>query len=177
MSGRTFTAYCKGFALTAAAVLAWIAVAAGLEGFWMAPVAPAGAVDEFTDHVMDRVRAAGPINASTVLLEDGEVVFEYFSESRDRVDRATVFPAASMSKWIAAYAMMTLVQEGRAELDVPVSSYLSRWHLPASDFRNDAVTIRRLLSHTAGFEDDLGFGDYASDEPIPSLEASLSARG
>lgn len=169
--------FLKGLAWTAAAWVLWIGVVfgAGLEGVWMSPVAPAEAVDEFMHHAVERVRRAGPVNAAIVLMERGEVVSEYFSDARDPIDRETVFPAASLSKWIAAYAMMTLVQEGRAGLDVPVSSYLSRWQLPPSEFGNDGVTIRRLLSHTAGFEDGLGFGDYASEEQIPSLEASLSA--
>ncbi|MFK7913908.1 MAG: serine hydrolase domain-containing protein, partial [Pseudomonadales bacterium] len=91
----------------------------------------------------------------------------------DSIDADTVFAAASMSKWIAAHAMMTLVENGRVDLDAPVSGYLTRWQLPASPFNNDAVTVRRLLSHTAGLNDNLGFGDYALDERLPSLEEEL----
>ncbi|KZX60300.1 hypothetical protein A3709_11965 [Halioglobus sp. HI00S01] len=79
-----------------------------------------------------------------------------------------------MSKWLAAYAMMALVADGRADIDAPVGKYLTRWQLPSSEFANEAVTIRRLLSHTAGFTDGLGFGDYTADETLPELEDELS---
>ncbi|HET6471612.1 MAG TPA: serine hydrolase [Pseudomonadales bacterium] len=44
---------------------------------------------------------------------------------------------------------MTLVEQGRVDLDAPISKYVTRWKLPPSDFDNDGVTVRRLLSHTA----------------------------
>ena len=75
---------------------------------------------------------------------------------------------------MAAHAMMTLVADGRADLDVPVNRYLTRWQLPVGEFGNEGVTIRRLLSHTAGFADDLGFGDYGADETLPDLEVELT---
>ena len=50
--------------------------------------------------------------------------------------------------------------------------YLTRWHLPRSPFDPAGVTIRRLLSHSAG----LNSQDYSpiSARPLPSLEQSLS---
>jgi CubicO group peptidase (beta-lactamase class C family) len=44
-------------------------------------------------------------------------------------------------------------RHGRLELDVPVSRYLTRWQLPPSESNNDGLTVRRLLSHTAGLTD------------------------
>ncbi len=78
-----------------------------------------------------------------------------------------------MSKWITALGVMKLVERGALDLDAPIAEYLSRWQLPESEFARDEVTVRRLLSHTAGLADGLGFGDYAPDETIPSLEDSL----
>jgi CubicO group peptidase (beta-lactamase class C family) len=89
------------------------------------------------------------------------------------VDRETLFPLASMSKWITAYGVMQLVQAGKIDLDAPVSRYLRRWQLPAGAFDNEGVTVRRLLSHTAGLTDQLGFADYEPGAPLPSLEDSL----
>jgi CubicO group peptidase (beta-lactamase class C family) len=69
---------------------------------------------------------------------------------------------------------MKLVEEGGLDLDRPVSTYLTRWQLPRGAFDNDGVTARRLLGHTSGLTDGLGFGDYQPHEEIPPLEESLS---
>jgi hypothetical protein len=68
---------------------------------------------------------------------------------------------------------MALVQEGRLDLDAPVSTYLTRWALPESRFDNNKVTVRRLLSHTAGLTDGLGYAGFAPNATVPSLEESL----
>jgi CubicO group peptidase (beta-lactamase class C family) len=64
---------------------------------------------------------------------------------------------------------MTLVEAGKLELDAPVSTYLRRWKLPESDFDNDGVTVRRLLSHTAGLTDGLGYGGFNRASPCNGL--------
>lgn len=69
--------------------------------------------------------------------------------------------------------MLTLVEQGKLDLDTPVSTYLTRWQLPDSP-HNDQVTVRRLLSHTAGLTDGLGYGGFAPGAPIQSLEESLT---
>jgi CubicO group peptidase (beta-lactamase class C family) len=69
---------------------------------------------------------------------------------------------------------MTLVQQGKLNLDAPVSTYLTRWTLPESKFDNNKVTVRRLLSHTAGLTDGLGYAGFAPDTPVQSLEESLT---
>lgn len=89
------------------------------------------------------------------------------------IDSATVFQAASISKAVTAWGIMRLVQEGRLDLDAPVSTYLTRWQLPPSSFRDDDVTLRRVLSHTAG----LSLPSYVGFDPaaeLPSFESSLS---
>lgn len=70
--------------------------------------------------------------------------------TRQQVTPATYFQIGSTSKIIAAWAVMSLVDEGKIELDAPVSRYLKRWKLPPSKYSLDDVTVRRLLSHTAG---------------------------
>ena len=80
-----------------------------------------------------------------------------------------------MSKWITALGVMKLAEQGMLDLDRPVEDYLTRWRLPASRFDHSRVTTRRLLSHTAGLTDGLGFGDYQRNEPVPTLEQSLAA--
>ena len=140
-------------------------------GWWMASVAERGHHAEFFDWAITEIDSKNSGTAALVLIEDGRVVHRFFS---DEVDEDTLFATASFSKWITALAVMSLVEQGEVDLDMPVANYLTRWQLPDSEYDNDAVTIRRLLSHTAGLTDGLGFGDYLSDEPLPSLEQELS---
>jgi CubicO group peptidase (beta-lactamase class C family) len=51
---------------------------------------------------------------------------------------------------------------------------LTRWKLPPSEFDNEQVTLRRLLSHTAGFTDGLGYAGFAPGATIQNLEQSLT---
>jgi CubicO group peptidase (beta-lactamase class C family) len=46
--------------------------------------------------------------------------------------------------------VLRLVEAGRIGLDEPVPGHLRRWRLPPSPFDADGITVRRLLSYTAG---------------------------
>jgi CubicO group peptidase (beta-lactamase class C family) len=113
-------------------------------------------------------------NVAFCLIEGASPQDEYFASIGDPVGRETLFQVASLSKWVTAWAVMTLVESGKVDLDAPVSRYLTRWHLPASEFDNDGVTLRRLLSHTAGLTDGLGFAGYPPGAEVPSLEQTLA---
>lgn len=153
----------------------WIAVTAygAISGWWLTPVAPKGDARAFMNAAIAMGNKQSRGNIALVLMRNGVVYDEHFAPSVDRVDRDTRFPLASMSKWFTAYGVMQLVQAGTIDLDVPVSGYLKHWQLPVGKFANNRVTVRRLLSHTAGLTDGLGFGDYAADETLPSVDASL----
>ena len=56
---------------------------------------------------------------------------------------------------------------------VPVERYLTRWHLPESEFDPDGVTLERLLSHTAGLSLH-GYPGFQPGEELPTGEESLS---
>ena len=143
-------------------------------GLWMNPAVDGGKTDEFFTYAVNTLQANNRGSSALVLIENGEVAGEFYASPDNSVNADTVFAAASLSKWFAATAMMKLVEGGHAELDSPVSRYLTRWQLPGSEFSHEAITIRRLLSHTAGFADGLGFGDYGPDEALPQLEEELA---
>lgn len=72
-----------------------------------------------------------------------------------RVTPTTAFRAGSLSKLFTASATLQLVEQQRLSLDAPLSRTLpefrvrSRFHADARS-ANDAITLRRLLSHQAG---------------------------
>jgi len=158
-------------------VILWAAglVGGALFGWWRRPLAPSDDPRAFTRAAIAMVNAGNRANTALILIEKGAIGAEYYSANADAIDRNTVFATASLSKWITAHAVMKLVEQGKLDLDRPVESYLTRWRLPAGAFRSRDVTARRLLSHTAGLTDGLGFGDYRLDEALPTLEEALAA--
>jgi len=164
-----------GVALLLVILWAAVVVSGTLFGWWRRPLAPTDDPRAFMDAAISMVNAGNRGNTALVLIERGAISAEYYSANADRIDQNSVFATASLSKWITAHAVMTLVEQGKLDLDRPVESYLTRWRFPASAFSSRDVTARRLLSHTAGLTDGLGFGDYRLDEPLPTLEEALTA--
>jgi CubicO group peptidase (beta-lactamase class C family) len=84
----------------------------------------------------------------------------------------TLFPIGSISKVYTAVLVMTLVDEGKLALDVPVMTYLPDLWLADTRAR-DTVTLRQLLSHQSGFfgdyYDDFGMGDDALARCVASF--------
>ncbi len=161
---------------TLLALLLWTGVvtAGALFGWWRQPLAPTGDAQAFMRAAVDAIEQHHRGNTALVLIEDGAIWGEYYSTTAESVNQNTVFATGSLSKWIAAWGVMKLAEDRKLDLDRPVDEYLTRWHLPQSRFDNRVVTTRRLLSHTAGLTDGLGFGDYRPDETLPTLEQSLA---
>jgi len=89
----------------------------------------------------------------------------------------TLFQAASISKPVTATAALQLVEEGKVDLDVPANTYLRSWKVAESPFTAvEFVTLRRLLTHTAGLTVH-GFPGYARTAEIPDAVAVLEGRG
>lgn len=91
------------------------------------------------------------------------------ADSTRTVDENTLFQAASISKPVAAMAALRLVEEGEIGLDEDVNLYLKDWQVENNAFtEEEKVTLRRILSHTAGLTVH-GFDGYAHDEEVPDL--------
>jgi CubicO group peptidase (beta-lactamase class C family) len=91
-----------------------------------------------------------------------------------QVTAETLFQAGSISKPVAAFAALRLVEQGKMSLDADINTYLTSWTLPASDLsKGKAVTLRQLLTHTGGISVH-GFAGYAAGAPVPSLVQVLN---
>jgi len=81
----------------------------------------------------------------------------------------TLFQAGSISKPVAAMAVLRLVQENKLNLDEDVNKKLVSWKIPENDFtKEQKVTLRGLLSHSASITVS-GFRGYSSGEQVPTL--------
>lgn len=161
---------------TVLALAAWAAlVLFGTLGGWgRETLAPRGDTRAFMSAVTQEIDSDSRGNAALALIENGRLHGEHFSSIGRPVDHDTLFQVASLSKWITAWGVMTLVESGRLDLDAPASRYLTRWALPPSEFDNEGVTLRRLLSHTAGLTDGLGYAGFAPGAEVQTLEQSLT---
>ena len=86
-----------------------------------------------------------------------------------------VFNFGSIGKVLTGWGIMRLVEQGKLNLDAPVNIYLKRFQLRSLEYDVQEVTLRRLLSHTAGLTVH-GFRDYSQRRQVPSLEDVLNGK-
>lgn len=119
----------------------------------------------------------GTPTVSIAVLEDGSVSSRCYSTVGD--DAETIFQACSISKPVAAMAIMRLVDQGRLALDGTIGSLLPQDVVnmltegcpPAQTKIIEGITIKQLMSHTSGLSQG-GFPGYAKG-PIPSARDIL----
>ena len=91
----------------------------------------------------------------------------------EQVTPETLFQTASLAKPVVAMTALHLVERGLVDLDGDVNNSLVSWQVPESSFTaEDKVTLRRLLSHSAGTTVS-GFQGYPQGEEIPNLQQIL----
>src|ERR1700733_6208431 len=96
--------------------------------------------------------------------------------TKKAVTPGTLFQAASVSKSVTALAALRLVQQGKLNLDEDVNRKLTSWKVPDNEFtKNEKVTLRRLLSHTAGLTAP-GFAGYKQGEALPTTMQILNGK-
>src|SRR5687767_3266093 len=135
--------------------LLWTALVAAVvfvEAFWFGqPPVVRGDVRSIEKHLVGKLAEAAEDRRlgtyALALVHRGEIVAEH----GDR----RLFLAASVSKAVTSWGVMKLVQDGRLGLDEPVIRHLKRWRFPGSEQYRDRVTVRHLLSHTAGLNDGM----------------------
>jgi len=145
-----------------------------VDGWFHKPIAKQNSSQSFLTAVETEIDKQFVGNFAMATFRNGTVEYEKFYSAGKPVDRNTVFQVSSLSKWISAFGIMKLVEDGKLDLDTPVSKYLTRWQLPPSEFNNEEVTVRRLLSHTAGLTDGLGYSGFETVTQIQSVEQSLT---
>ncbi|KAB1637248.1 beta-lactamase family protein [Pseudoclavibacter terrae] len=116
----------------------------------------------------------GVVSKGQVMTQRGFGYADTGSDTEDPVPvdpQHTLFRIGSISKIVTATAVMQLVEQGRLALDAPVQDYL--------DFTLDTsfekpITLRHLLTHTAGFEDKIAGVIAGPGENATSLRDAVT---
>jgi CubicO group peptidase (beta-lactamase class C family) len=100
--------------------------------------------------------------------------------SQEPVTAETIFQAASISKPVTGMVALHLVETGLLALDADANDFLRSWKIPQSKYtrpRPDGstpkVTLRGLLSHTAGMN-IRGYTGYPVGRELPTLQQILN---
>ncbi|MET0809067.1 MAG: serine hydrolase domain-containing protein [Pseudoxanthomonas sp.] len=130
-------------------------------------------LDGYLPYALDNGDIAGAV---VVVVKDGQVLLQkgygYSDlEKRTPVDPAgTLFRPGSVSKLFTWTAVMQLVEQGKLDLDADVNKYID-FKIPARDGK--AMTLRQIMTHTTGLEEQIRGLITSRKEEIVPLEAAL----
>lgn len=148
----------------------------------LAPVLRIKGEPERRYSIDDRLEELGIPGLSVAVAVDGRVEWARAWGMADVDDNEpmttdTLLLAGSISKPVAAVRALQLVEEGVFELDENINRYLASWQLPDNEFTaTEKVTLRRILSHTAGLT-VWGFPGYDQGDDIPGVVDVLEGKG
>jgi CubicO group peptidase (beta-lactamase class C family) len=115
-----------------------------------------GAIAKALDGVVDQAIADGRLVGAVVLVShDGKLVYQRAAGNADReanrpMQVDTLFRWSSVSKPVVTAAALALVDQGKLSLDDPVTKWLPTFQPQMSDGTTPVITVRQLLTHTAG---------------------------
>ena len=142
-----------------------------------APVLDRADLEAWLDGFLPYALAAGDIaGAVVVVVKDGEVLLQKGYGYADLAERTpvdpetTLFRPGSVSKLFTWTAVMQLVEQGRLDLDADVNQYLD-FEIPHRD--GTPVTLRQIMTHTTGMEEQIRGLITASEGSITPLGEAL----
>lgn len=134
---------------------------------------------QFRSAYLSEVREAGIVGSSFIFIKEGKVLAEehYGSanlEKKQPIDANTIYHWASNTKPFTGIAIMQLRDRGLLKLDDPVTKYLPELRDVHNKFGSmDGITIRHLMTHSAGFRNSTWPWDRGQDwEPFEPTEYS-----
>ncbi len=124
--------------------------------------------------IAQRMAYHGIPGMSMAVVEDGKLAWARAYGLRGRETGApvtpdTLFQAASVSKPVTALGAVLLAQQGKLDLDGDVRQWLRSWT------PGEAITLRQLLSHTAGLTIS-GFSGYSPGAALPTVTQILNGQ-
>lgn len=130
-------------------------------------------------NLADRMEHYGVPGVSIALINDFQIEWAkgygtLVAGGAEPVSDDTLFHAGSIAKPVSAAAALALVERGLLDLDENVNEKLLSWRIPENENTDEEkVTLRRLLSHSAGIKD--GFTDRSSSDQVPGYMTSAGA--
>ena len=123
-------------------------------------------IEKYRSVIHQQMRKQGITGFAIALVTDEKVLWAEGFGCTDRtcltqVTQYTPFSIGSMSKSMTATAVLLAVEEGLVDLDLPISTYLPDFtvHSIFDERPQDLITLRMLLSHTAGFTQEAPVGN------------------
>lgn len=163
-------------------VLVLASVAPGLPGTRNDPSlrSTQDVISRLQSEVPDVMKQGGVPGMSIALIRDGKTVWVHGFGVKDKkaqepVESDTIFEAASLSKPVFTYGVLKLVDQGKLNLDTPLSTYLPKPYIP--DERVRKITARIVLSHRTGFPNWRGSDGVLSIYFTPGERFSYSGEG
>ena len=147
---------------------------------------PLKKVDQSTIQRLERdipelLRKGNVPGLSMALIRNGKTYWAHGfgvknAKTKQAVTVETVFEAASLSKPVFAYGVLKLVDEGKLDLDTPLTKYLPGSYDVKDDDRINQITARFVLSHRTGFR------NWRNNQPLniyftPGERFSYSGEG
>ena len=141
------------------------------------------AFDALAKEINEIVKKTKAVGVSVAVIHNYEIAWtKGFGVTKvgtkDSITDETIFQAASISKPITALMVMNKVQAGKISLTENVDKQLISWQIPPNDFTGTAfVTVRQLLSHTAGVANSVyHVAGYRQGDALPNVVESLNGR-
>ena len=134
------------------------------------------AMDERVDAAFRNVRAVG---GAFVVAKDGEIVYERYYGVQQQTTRVPVtersyFRCASVTKLVTGIGIMKMMDEGLLDVDEDISTYLG-YKVRNPRYMETPITLRHLMSHTAGMEENASFS-YKSSILSDMIDVTKKAR-
>lgn len=109
-------------------------------------------LDNISEKIKNTLLSTQISGLAVSLIQNGEVVYNagFGHDGQDELSPQSPFEVASLSKPVFAYAVLQLCEQGKLNLDTPISDYLPSDYI-LGEPRLSAITIRHALSHTSGF--------------------------
>lgn len=129
-------------------------------------------LDKAIDSALTEQRIVGAV---VLVSQNGQLIYHHAAGFADRETKRpmtedTIFRLSSVTKPLVTLAALRLIEEGKLNLDDPVTKYLPNFRPKLADGTTPTITIHQLLTHTAGL--NYGFFEKSKDDPYHKANVS-----